>query len=99
MSNGENVSPEEIEMKFADEKVIKEIVVSGENDRIIAEVFPDAEMAALMGIEDIKAYLKRKVKEANAGEKPEREIASLRIRETPFPKTSSNKIKRNNVNF
>lgn len=99
LSNGENVSPEEIEMKFADEKVIKEIVVSGENDRIVAEVFPDTEFAAMMGIEDIEAYLNEKIKEANIGEKPEREIASLRIRETPFPKTSSNKIKRNNVNF
>ena len=99
LSNGENVSPEEIEMKFADEKVIKEIVVSGENDRIVAEVFPDTEFAAIMGIEDIEAYLNEKIKEANIGEKTEREIASLRIRETPFPKTSSNKIKRNNVNF
>ena len=99
LSNGENVSPEELEAKFADEKVIKEIVVSGENDRIVAEVFPDTEFAAMMGIEDIEAYLNEKIKEANAGEKPEREIASLRIRETPFPKTSSNKIKRSNVSF
>ncbi len=99
LSNGENISPEELEMKFADEKVIKEIVVSGENDRIVAEIFPDAEFAALMGIENIEAYLNEKIKEANAGEKPEREIAVLRIRETPFPKTSSNKIKRNYVKF
>ncbi len=99
LSNGENVSPEEIEKKFADEKVIKEIVVSAENDRIVAEVFPDTEFAAAMGIEDIEAYLNEKIKEANAGEKPEREIASLRIREIPFPKTSSNKIKRNYVKF
>lgn len=99
LSNGENISPEEIEMKFADEKVIKEIVVSGENDRIVAEVFPDTEFAAMMGIEDIEAYLNEKIKEANSGEKPEREIAVLRIRETPFPKTSSNKIKRNYVKF
>ncbi len=99
LSNGENVSPEEIEKKFADEKVIKEIIVSGENDRIVAEVFPDTEFAAAMGIEDIETYLNEKIKEANKGEKTEREITKLRIRETPFPKTSSNKIKRNNVKF
>lgn len=99
LSNGENVSPEEIEKKFADEKVIKEIIVSGENDRIVAEVFPDMEFAAAMGIEDVETYLNEKIKEANKGEKPEREITKLRIRETPFPKTSSNKIKRNYVKF
>ena len=47
-------------MKFADEKVIKEIVVSGENDRIVAEVFPDTEFAAMMGIEDIEAFMGRR---------------------------------------
>lgn len=99
LSNGENVSPEEIEMKFADEKVIKEIVVSAENDRIIAEIFPDTEYAAMAGITDIEAYLKVKIKEANKGEKPEKEIAKLRLREIPFPKTTTNKIKRNNVQF
>ncbi len=99
LSNGENVSPEEIEMKFADEKVIKEIVVSAENDRIIAEIFPDTEYAAMAGITDVEAYLKVKIKEANKGEKPEKEIAKLRLREIPFPKTTTNKIKRNNVQF
>lgn len=99
LSNGENISPEELEAKFVDEKVIKEIIVSAENDRIIAEVYPDAEYAAAMGIDDIKAYLKGKIKEANRGEKPEREIAKLRLRETPFPKTTTNKIKRNYVKY
>ena len=99
LSNGENVSPEELEMKFADEKVIKEIVISGENNKIIAEIFPDMEFVAAMGIEDVEAYLNEKIKEANKNEKPEREIAALRIREIPFPKTSSNKIKRNYVKF
>lgn len=99
LSNGENISPEELEAKFVDEKVIKEIVVSSENDRIIAEVYPDSEFAAAMGIEDIEAYLNEKIKEVNKGEKAEREIAKLRLRETPFPKTTTNKIKRNNVTY
>lgn len=99
LSNGENISPEELEAKFADEKIVKEIVISAENDRIIAEVYPDAEFAEAIGIGDIKAYLKEKIKEANRGEKPEREIAKLRLRETPFPKTSTNKIKREYVKY
>lgn len=99
LSNGENISPEELEAKFVDEKVVKEIIVSAENDRIVAEVYPDTEFAAATGIEDIEAYLKEKIKEANKGEKPEREIAKLRLRETPFPKTTTNKIKRNHVTY
>lgn len=97
LSNGENVSPEEIEKKFVDEKIVKEIVVSAENDRIIAEVFPDEEYAKAVGVEDIEAYLNEKIEEANRGEKPEREIAALRMREIPFPKTSTGKIKRTNI--
>ena len=79
--------------------MIKEIVVSAENDKIVAEVFPDREFAAMMGIDDIEAYLKERTKEANAGEKPEKEIAMLRLRETPFPKTTTNKIKREHVKY
>ncbi len=99
LSNGENISPEELEKKFADERVIKEIVVSEENDKIIAEVFPDKEFAEAAGIENIEEYLQAKVKQANMGEKTEREIASLRIRETPFPKTTTGKIKRKTVTY
>ncbi len=99
LSNGENISPEEIEKKFIDEKVIKEIIVVAKNDRIVAEVFPDTEYAAAIGIEDVETYLSEKISRANEGESPEREIASLRIRSTPFPKTTTGKIKRNYVNY
>ena len=99
LSNGENISPEEIEKKFIDEKIIKEIVISAENDKIIAEIYPDAEYADTMGITDIESYLAEKIAIANEGETPEREIADLRIKDTPFPKTSTGKIKRKYVNY
>ena len=81
----------EIEKKFADEKVIKEIVVGIYNDRIVAEIFPDADMVAALGIENLEEYLQ--------GVKPEMEIAYLRIREVPFPKTSTGKIRRQTVTY
>ena len=99
LSNGENISPEELEKKFVDEKVIKEIIISAENDRIVAEVFPDNDFAAALGIENVEEYLLQKIKEANKGEKAEREIASLKLRETPFPKTTTGKIKRKTVTY
>ncbi len=99
LSNGENISPEEIEKKFSDERIVKEIIVFAENDRIVAEIFPDTEFAASLGIENIEEYLSQKVKSVNKNEKSEREIASLKIRETPFPKTTTGKIKRNIVTY
>lgn len=99
LSNGENVSPEELEMKFVDEKTIKEIVVSAEDNKIVAEVFLDADYLAVAGIEDVQAYLDAKLAEANKGERAEREIALIRIRETPFPKTTTGKIKRKSVTY
>lgn len=99
LSNGENISPEELEKKFADEKTIKEIVVSAENNRIIAEVYPDADYIKTRDIDDLQAYYDEKVREANKGERAEREIACIRIRETPFPKTTTGKIKRKSVTF
>lgn len=94
LSNGENVSPEEIEKKFVDERVVKEIVVRAENDKIIAEIYPDSEYAQEAGIKDVEAYLWEKIKRENLDAKPEREISALRVREKPFPKTSTGKIKR-----
>ncbi|MBQ7100272.1 MAG: AMP-binding protein [Clostridia bacterium] len=99
LSNGENISPEELEKKFVDEKVIKEIIVSAENDRIVCEVFPDEEYAKSVGIENIEEYLLEKVREANRGEKSYREISALHLRTTPFPKTTTGKIKRNNIRY
>ena len=41
LSNGENVSPEELENELLINRMIKEIVVSEDKDVIKAEIFPD----------------------------------------------------------
>ena len=97
LSNGENVSPEMLENKFADEKVVKEIVVYGDKDRIVAEIFPDAEYASAAGIDDIKGYLEAKAEQLNESEPEERRIAEIRLRDKPFEKTTTGKIKRTAV--
>lgn len=97
LSNGENVSPEMLENKFADEKVVKEIVVYGDKDRIVAEIFPDAEYASAAGIDDIKGYLESKAEQLNESEPEERRIAEIRLRDKPFEKTTTGKIKRTAV--
>lgn len=99
LSNGENISPEELEKKFCDDPLIKEIVVYAENDRIVAEIFPDYKYAEYNEIPDLQAELNQKIREANEGDTCARQITALKIRSAGFEKTASGKIKRNTVYF
>lgn len=94
LSSGENVSPEAIEKKFAFYPIISEVMVYAENDRIVAEFFPDKDYAARKGITDIEAEISRITAKLNSSAKASHIIAMTRIRETPFEKTESGKIKR-----
>ena len=94
LSSGENVSPEAIEKKFKKLNIVDEVVVYGENDRIVAEIYPDFEHAKQEGIEDIPAEIERRMDEINAGAKTSHFVSELRFRDEPFEKTSSGKIKR-----
>ncbi len=99
LSNGENISPEELENKFVDDGIIKEIVVRGEKDTIIAEIFPDAALADTMGITDVSAEISKIVDRVNSSVNTDRHIHSFIIRKTPFERTSTGKIKRAQFNF
>jgi long-subunit acyl-CoA synthetase (AMP-forming) len=99
LSNGENISPEELENKFVDDGLVKEIVVRGEKDTIIAEIFPDEILAETMGITDIPAEIEKIVDRINSTLNSDRQIHSFVIREKPFERTSTGKIKRAKVNF
>ena len=52
-----------------------------------------------MGITDIPAEIGKIVDRVNSGLNTDRHIHSFVIRETPFPRTSTGKIKRIQVNF
>ena len=43
LDNGENVSAEQLEDRFANEHGVKEVVCYGEGNAIVAEVFLDAD--------------------------------------------------------
>lgn len=94
LSNGENISPEEIENCFVDDGIVKEIVVYAEKDSIIAEFFPDELMVSSLDITDIEGELARIVDRVNVSLNSDRQISSFRIRTKPFLRTSSGKIKR-----
>ncbi len=86
LSNGENISPEEVENRFADETLIKEIIVFAKGDSISAEIFPD-DTATEDDIEKI-------IDKINLLSPSDRQIDSFSLRNSPFPKTSTGKIKR-----
>lgn len=53
LSSGENVSPEAIEKKFKKLSLVSEVVVYGEKDHLVAEIYPDFEHAEQEGVKDI----------------------------------------------
>lgn len=95
LSNGENVSPEELENKFAGKEFISELLVYGDDGVITAEIFPSAEYCKDMSTEDIEKLFKDTVKEINKTVTSAKQIHRLRIRECEFDKTTSKKIRRN----
>lgn len=88
LSNGENVSPEEIENQFAYFAPVKEIVVYDKGGSIAAEVYPDPEYVC----DDIRAVIQAKIDEVNATFPAAKQIVALDIRDTEFEKTASRKI-------
>ena len=92
--NGENVSPEELENKLGENKLICEILVREKEGVIEAEIFPDAEYVDKTGIKDVQVELQKLVDAYNLNAPAYKRIYSLKVRDTEFPKTPSKKIKR-----
>lgn len=92
--NGENVSPEELENKIGENRLVQEILVRENHGVIEAEIFPDLEYAKKEEINDVPARLQQILDKYNQTAPPHKKIYSLKIRETEFEKTPSKKIKR-----
>lgn len=94
LSNGENVSPEELENKFAGLDWLSEVLVYAENSMITAEIFPNTEFCEAHNMDEIKRLFQKQVLEINKTVSPAKQIHCLRIRDVEFDKTTSKKIKR-----
>lgn len=94
LSNGENVSPEGIENRYKTNKLVKEVLVYAEKDLIVAEIFPDLDFAGQKGITDIKSELEELTDSLNETAFVSHTVAKMVIRDTPFEKTATGKIKR-----
>ena len=92
--NGENVSPEELENKLGENRLICEILVRESEGVIEAEIFPDFEYVQKQGITEVPGELQKLIDEYNAGAPAYKRVYRLKVRETEFAKTPSKKIKR-----
>lgn len=89
LSNGKNVSPEEIEDKLMSVDYIKEVVVYEEDGAITAEFYLDT-----METPDARDRLKKDVRAINMQLPAYKQVTRTKIRDTEFPKTTTLKIKR-----
>ena len=96
LSNGENVSPEEIENKLGINPLVGEVVVTGENNGLTARIFPDQDVIKAMGLDDaaVEAGLRKLLDEYNRPQPTYRQIVSLVIRKSPFHRNATGKIVR-----
>lgn len=90
LSNGKNVSPEEIEEKLMSAiPYVKEVLVYEEDKRIIAEFFLNTE-----DYPDAKDKIKKDVDEFNAKMPIFKRVNKVRTRDDEFLKTTTLKIVR-----
>jgi long-chain acyl-CoA synthetase len=87
--SGQNIYPEEIEEKLNSSDYISEVLVIGENHKIIALIVPDKEALESEGIEEEKwnTLFTNIIKEVNSTLPNYSRIASFRIQEEEFDKT------------
>ncbi len=89
LSNGKNVSAEELEKVIYQLDYVAEVVVFAKDDKICAEAFLDS--ASGKTEED----LKKDILEINRSLASYKNIGTVLVRDSEFPKTSTKKIKRN----
>lgn len=94
LSNGENVSPEELENKFEAANLAQELMVYSEDEMLTLELFLGAELYKGKSEEKIAQEIKDKVKAINKTLPSSKNIHRIRVRQVEFEKTTSRKIKR-----
>lgn len=95
LKNGENVAPEELELLLNDISLICEVVVSAQEEKLTAEIYPDFSYAQENKIQDIEHALREEILRLNTSLPKFKQIQKIFIRDTEFEKTTTKKIKRN----
>ena len=88
LSNGENISPEEIEKVILRDESVNEVIVYDDENKIVAEIFPTE---TRIGDE---SYFNDLIKRINKDQPIYKQVHIVRLRDIPFEKNSSKKILR-----
>ncbi|MDR0596752.1 MAG: AMP-binding protein [Clostridiales Family XIII bacterium] len=103
LNSGKNVYPEEVEARLLRSPYIEETVVtgdSGERVAVCAEIFPDLAAierdfgAACAKGDDLRKIIDREVDKANGSMPPHMSVRRFTLRQEPFEKTTTKKIRR-----
>ena len=96
MSNGENISPEEIENKLSLDPLVAEVIVTGENNGLVARIYPDEEALKAKRIKEdkVRDALQAVIDAYNRVQPSYRQVTKLIVRDEPFPRNATGKIKR-----
>ena len=96
LSNGENISPEEIENKLALDPLVGEVVITGENNGLTARIYADQDAVQMKNLtgDDVRAYLQNLLDTYNRSQPTYRQITGLVVRKNPFIRNATGKIKR-----
>ena len=96
LSNGENVSPEEIENKLALNPLVGEVIVTGEKNGLTARIYPEQAVgeAKALDAEAVKGLLQAFLDKYNQNQPTYRQITGLIVRKNPFIRSTTKKIKR-----
>ena len=99
LSNGENVSPEEIENKLALNPLVGEVIVTGEDNGLTARIYPEQAVveAKALDAEAIQTQLQAFLDEYNKNQPTYRRITGLFVRKNPFIRNTTKKIMRQDV--
>ena len=94
LSNGENVSPEELENKFAGLDWLADVLVYAEDGVITAEALFSPEFVGAHSPEEAVKLFREQVEKINKTVTSAKAIHCLRVRNVDFDRTTSKKIKR-----
>ena len=98
LSNGENVSPEEIERKLYCCKEICEVMVGVENDMLMAAVYPEYPIQSGENNKGtVRKEIERAIEQYNDKAPMYKQIRQIRFMEEPFAKTAVGKLIRESV--
>ncbi len=97
LDNGENVSAEMLEEKFATEPMVKEVVCYGENGAICAQMYLNKEYLLENNITDTEKVAFDLLTRVNGKLAAYQRISDFVIREIPFERTTSGKIRRSSL--